>query len=113
VYENNPRALKDDTKQDSSILNIQRACEACIDLAMHIICEKRLGLPKTSHEAFELLEQAELLPAPLAESLIELNQLKNTAVRDYQSLDLNILQSIIEEHLNDFTSYTSVIMKIN
>ena len=35
-YENNPENLKNYTKQDSIILNIQRVCEACIDLAMHI-----------------------------------------------------------------------------
>ncbi|MBT2730498.1 nucleotidyltransferase domain-containing protein [Bacillus sp. ISL-75] len=35
VYDQNPENLKDYTKQDSIILNIQRACEACIDLAMH------------------------------------------------------------------------------
>ena len=31
VYGNNPANLKDFTKQDSIILNIQRACEASID----------------------------------------------------------------------------------
>ena len=33
VYEDNPANLADFTKQDSIILNIQRACEASIDLA--------------------------------------------------------------------------------
>ena len=56
VYDNDPSNLKDYTKQDSIILNIQRACEACIDLAMHIVAEKRLGLPQTSREAFDLLQ---------------------------------------------------------
>jgi len=37
VYDNNPENLNDYIKQDSIILNIQRACEAAIDLAMHII----------------------------------------------------------------------------
>ncbi|QPQ37789.1 hypothetical protein [Lysinibacillus sp. JNUCC-52] len=32
VYAGNPINLKDYTKQDSIILNIQRACEASIDL---------------------------------------------------------------------------------
>lgn len=37
VYANDAGSLKDYTKQDSIILNIQRACEASIDLAMHIV----------------------------------------------------------------------------
>ena len=41
VYGGNFENLKDYTKQDSIILNIQRACEASIDLAMHIVSEKK------------------------------------------------------------------------
>ena len=43
-YGNNPENLKNYTKQDSIILNIQRACEACIDLAMHIVAESNHNL---------------------------------------------------------------------
>ena len=39
-YANNPEHLKNFTKQDSIILNLQRACEASIDLAMHIVAVK-------------------------------------------------------------------------
>ena len=60
VYGDNPENLMDFTKQDSIILNIQRACEASIDLAMHIVSDLKLGLPKTSREAFKLLEDNNL-----------------------------------------------------
>ncbi len=33
------------TIQDSVVLNLLRACEASIDLAMHRVAEKRLGIP--------------------------------------------------------------------
>ena len=36
-YENDSLNLKNCTKQDSIILNIQRLCEAGIDLATHVI----------------------------------------------------------------------------
>lgn len=39
VYANDAGILKDFTKH-----NIQRACEASIDLAMHIVAEQRLGI---------------------------------------------------------------------
>jgi len=45
VYQQNFQNLLDYTKQDSIILNIQRACQAFIDLAMHIVAEECLGLP--------------------------------------------------------------------
>lgn len=46
VYENKHENLSDFTKQDSIILNLQRACEASIDLAMHIVAQQKLGVPK-------------------------------------------------------------------
>lgn len=50
-YEGNPENLNNYTKQDSIILNIQRYCEASIDLAMHLVAELKLGLPQNSRDA--------------------------------------------------------------
>jgi uncharacterized protein YutE (UPF0331/DUF86 family) len=52
--------------QDVILVNLQRACEASIDLAMHAVRLRELGLPKDSRDAFTLLEQAGLLPGQLA-----------------------------------------------
>ncbi|MDQ7084236.1 MAG: DUF86 domain-containing protein [Sulfurovum sp.] len=40
------------TKQDSVILNLERASQASIDIATHIVKVKGLGLPNTSRELF-------------------------------------------------------------
>lgn len=61
-YDKNPKNLENYTKQDSIILNLQRACEASIDLAMHIVAVKKLGLPQQSRDAFTLLEAEGILP---------------------------------------------------
>ena len=112
VYEGNPDTLSDYTKQDSIILNIQRACEASIDLAMHIVSERKLGVPKASREAFKLLQDASLIDETLAKTLMNMVGFKNIAVHDYQALQLEILQAILEKHINDFTQFTKVVLKI-
>ena len=33
------------TKQDAIILNLQRACETAIDLALYVVNQRRLGTP--------------------------------------------------------------------
>ena len=111
VYDNDPSNLKDYTKQDSIILNIQRACEACIDLAMHIVAEKRLGLPQTSREAFDLLRDQFIIDEEVAKRLKAMVGFRNIAVHDYQTLNLDILKQIIENHLGDFTNFTKQILK--
>ena len=93
------------TKQDAIILNIQRSCEAAIDLAMHLVRRYRLGLPQESREAFDLLVQAGHLPAALADSLRKMVGFRNIAVHDYQKLNLAIVQAIVEKHLKDLLSF--------
>ncbi len=112
VYENNPENLLDFTKQDSIILNIQRACEASIDLAMHIVKERKLGVPKTSRDGFNLLQEAKLIDANLANSLMNMVGFRNIAVHDYQALDLNILEAILEKHIDDFKRLTKIIVNL-
>jgi uncharacterized protein YutE (UPF0331/DUF86 family) len=52
--------LSDYTRQDSIILNLQRACEASIYLANYITKLKNLGIPQSSQNSFELLQKAGL-----------------------------------------------------
>lgn len=110
VYEGNPSNLKDFTKQDSIVLNIQRACEASIDLAMHIVSEKRLGLPQSSRDAFDMLQGQQMIDENLAKRLKAMVGFRNIAVHDYQVIHLGILQQIIEKHLVDFSNFTKQIL---
>jgi uncharacterized protein YutE (UPF0331/DUF86 family) len=112
VYEGNPENLSNFTKQDSIILNIQRACEASIDIAMYIVSVRKLGLPKTSREAFEILQKAGIIEKDLAKTLMNMVGFRNIAVHDYQALELNVLRSIVEKHLSEFKTFTKVIMQM-
>ena len=112
VYANEPANLKDFTKQDSIILNIQRACEASIDLAMHVVSEKKLGLPKASRDAFRFLQEADIIDQRMAKTLMNMVGFRNIAVHDYQTIELDILQAIINRHLGDFTAYTKIILNL-
>lgn len=111
VYANDAGSLKDFTKQDSIILNIQRACEASIDLAMHIVAEQKLGLPQTSRDAFDMLHKAIIIDENTAKRLKAMVGFRNIAVHDYQTVNIDILQQIVENHLGDFTDYTKQILK--
>ncbi|MEW6697223.1 MAG: type VII toxin-antitoxin system HepT family RNase toxin [Bacillota bacterium] len=111
-YDGNPENLHNYTKQDSIILNLQRACEACIDLAMHLVAEKDLGLPQTSRQSFELLQQNNIIDGELADRLKAMVGFRNVAVHDYQNISLNILQKIIECHLKDLEFFVNTLKKL-
>lgn len=109
-YEGEPLNLKNYTKQDSIVLNLQRASEASIDLAMHIVAEKKLGLPQNSRDAFTFLENEGILSTSLSTKMKAMVGFRNIAVHDYQELNLLILEKILEKHLHDFNEYTKTIL---
>lgn len=106
VHAGDPVALREDlTRQESVLLNLQRACEAAIDLAMHLVRVDGLGLPKASREAFDLLEGAGVLPADLAATLRGMVGFRNVAVHDYRKLDLDVVEAIVTRRLDDLLAF--------
>lgn len=103
----------DYTRQDSVILNLQRACEACIDLANIINKQYKTGIPQSSRDSFELLSKAKLLPTGLSQSLQKMVGLRNIAVHDYQTLNLAIVKHVIENRLCGFEDFCQVVKLID
>lgn len=99
------------TRQDAIILNLQRACETAIDLAMYVISRRRLGLPQESRDAFTLLQTAGILPLDLATRMQRMVGFRNVAVHEYTRLNLGIVNTIITKHLEDFRTFSSTIVK--
>src|SRR5690606_19848165 len=111
-YGNNPDHLHQYTKQDSIVLNLQRACEASIDIAMHAVSELELGIPQTSRDAFDLLVQNGKLESGTGQRMKQMVGFRNVAVHDYRSIQLPIVQSILDHHLVDFETYIREISEL-
>ena len=99
------------TRQDAAILNIQRACEAALDMGQHLIRRARLGVPQSARDVFTLLAQAGRIEQPLAEALQRMVGFRNIAVHDYQTLQLPITVAIIEKHLDEFLDYSKALLQ--
>lgn len=110
VYDFEPENLKDYTLQDSIILNLQRAIEATIDIAMHIVSERKLGLPQSSRDSFEILLENNIISDLILLKINDMIGFRNIAVHNYQKLNLDILQKIIEVHLIDFREFIDAII---
>ncbi|MDX1585068.1 MAG: DUF86 domain-containing protein [Thermoanaerobaculia bacterium] len=112
VYAGTPANLFDDlTKQDSILLNLQRACKATIGSAMHLVRTKRLGVPQESRQAFELLMEADLLGEALGERMIRMVGFRNIAIHEYRKLDLEIVRQIVEERLSDLRDFAGWVIR--
>lgn len=110
-YGDDDRNLTDDQRrQDSIILNLQRACEAAIDLAMHVVRVRRLGVPQETRDGFAFLRDAGILEAELADRMMAMVGFRNVAVHDYRRLDLAIVRSIVTDRLGDFLDLTRTLL---
>jgi uncharacterized protein YutE (UPF0331/DUF86 family) len=113
VYAGQPENLHSDfTKQDSILLNLERACQASIDLALRLVRLRSLGLPKESREAFTLLEQNAIIPAELSQSLRAMVGFRNIAVHNYRALDLERVESILQDRIQDLRRFASLSIQL-
>lgn len=96
--------------QDIVLLNLQRACQQSIDLAMYIVSQKRLGLPKNSRDAFKLLVENKIITSALGEKLSKMVGFRNTIILEYQEIEVTVIDYILKNSLNDFTDFTKEII---
>ena len=101
----------DFTRQDAAVLNVQRACEAALDMGQHLIRRERLGVPQSARDVFALLAQAGRIELALAQGLQRMVGFRNIAVHDYKALQLPITVAIIEKHLDEFLQYSKVLLQ--
>ena len=99
------------TKQDAIVLKLQRACETAIDLAMHVVNQRRLGVPQESRDAFVFLQTSGIIPADLATRMQHMVGFRNMAVQEYPRLNLDVAQAIITKQLDDFRAFSSTMVK--
>jgi len=97
--------------QDVIVLNLQRVCEAAIDLAMHVVRIKSIGLPKESRDAFSLLQQNKIITPDMAERLKRMVSFRNIAVHDYRALDWAIVRAIVERDILDVAEFSRQMVK--
>jgi len=103
---------KNQTKQDAIILNLERACQAAIDIGMRIVRMQRLGLPKESREVFDLMLQAKIIDETLSRKLQGLVGFRNTAIHNYKKLDLDIVEAVINHHLSDLQELIKIALRL-
>lgn len=112
-YDGDVKNLDNYSKCDAIVLNLQRACELVIDIAMYIVSTKKLGIPQTKKEAFEILFNNKYISEDEYKKMKGMIGFRNIAVNDYQEIDEEILQDVIENHLNDLLNFAREMLNDN
>jgi len=97
--------------QDIVVLNLQRAIQAAIDLAAHVIAQRDWGLPDSLKAHFTILQRQKLVDPTLCKQLESMVGFRNIAVHDYEAIDVNILKRIVAERLPDLESFATAVTR--
>lgn len=101
-----------DFQQDIFELNLQRAIQACIDLAHIVISKEGLGLPNTYRQAFDILHKHGYIDSVLNKTLVSMVGFRNISVHDYSQIKSEIVNSIVKNQLPDFEKFYTLVLKI-
>ena len=112
-YDNDASNLNDYTKSDAIVLNLQRACELVTDIAMYVVSNRKLGIPQSKKEAFEILMKNKLISEEMYKKMKGMIGFRNIAVHDYKEIDEEILIDVIENHLKDLVEFSREMLNLN
>lgn len=104
-----PDSLDDLDTQEIVILNLQRAIQSSIDLAAHVVADEGLGVPSELRENFNLLSENGILSEKLTDQLRKMVGFRNIAVHEYDTINNDILKSILKHNLKDIEEFYVVI----
>ena len=91
--------------QDVMVLNLSRAVQICVDIAMHALATADSAVPQTMGQAFELLALRGLIDTALAERLRRAVGFKNLAVHSYDTIDWALVFAVSGDQLDDFRAF--------
>jgi uncharacterized protein YutE (UPF0331/DUF86 family) len=88
------------------------AIETCMDLADHIVADRRLRVPETGAESFEILAEAQLLPRDLGDALAKMVGFRNILVHDYTRLDPAVVVRVLREDVLDLQRFLDAVRAV-
>jgi len=98
--------------QDIVSVNLERAVQVSVDLALHILSDGEGGAPSTMAGSFEALHRSGLLDTQLADRLRAAVGFRNISVHAYGKLDWRLVHRIATERVDDFVEFARVVERL-
>jgi uncharacterized protein YutE (UPF0331/DUF86 family) len=95
--------------QDILTLNLTRAVQLCVDIAMHVVASSEESPPDTMAASFGALRRLDVLSPALARRIQSAIGFRNVAIHNYREIDWRIVHAICHEHVEDFRSFAQAV----
>ena len=84
--------------------------EMCIDIAGHLISDRKLRVPESYADGFRILNENGIVPDDLIEPLMKIAKFRNIIVHQYEKVDPEIVISILQGNIDDFQKFSDEIV---
>ena len=91
---------------------LQMMIENCVDIASHIISDRKYRIPKSYADTFSILHKEGVLEKNLFEQMEKMAKFRNIVVHHYDKVDAVIVVNILKRHLGDFRDYRNAIVAV-
>lgn len=103
----------DPDRQDILALNLTRAVQLCIDMAVHVLATAERPAPVSMGETFTALAAEGVIDDELASRMRSAVGFRNVAVHAYVRLDWDIVHAVSHEGLEDFERFAACIAAVS
>lgn len=101
--------LNDIDAQDVITLNLARAVQLCVDIALHVLASSDQLVPQAMADAFTSLAEEGVISADLADKMRKSVGFRNIAIHQYEKINWSIVYSIATDRISDFKAYARAI----
>jgi uncharacterized protein YutE (UPF0331/DUF86 family) len=91
---------------------LQTSIQGPIDLASYLVAIHALPVPRTSHEIFERLEEAGLLPQGTGRQVAPIVGFRNRIVHLYDRIDERRVYEILTAHRQDLAKLLDLLLAV-
>lgn len=95
----------DEDTQDLLDRRMQKAIEACIDIAVHVASQLKLPRQEKVSDVFKILAIHKVIDIKLAEKLRGATGFRNILVHEYTEVDYRLAYSDLESKLQDLEAF--------
>lgn len=90
---------------------LQIMIELCIDVAGHIISDRKLRVPISYADTFKSLWEAGLITSDTLDIMGKMAKFRNIVVHQYDVINTVIVITILRKHLDDFLVFRDAVLK--
>ena len=89
---------------------LQMMIETCVDIAGHIISDKKYRIPESYADAFIVLRENGIVDADICRTIEQITKFRNVIVHHYDRVDAEIVVGILRKRIKDFDKYKGAIV---